>query len=161
MFQSSSDPKAGCYQRTITSRAVQMAFQSSSDPKAGCYHRLGCCLPLALPDVSILIRPEGRMLRPSRTLPATFIGVFQSSSDPKAGCYSSGGPHRRRVFDVSILIRPEGRMLPAISLRCRAAGGCFNPHPTRRPDATGALGRHVLGRRQGFNPHPTRRPDAT
>jgi len=36
----------------------------------------------------------------------------------------------------------------------------FNPHPTRRPDATGA--RAVRRDRDpGFNPHPTRRPDAT
>ena len=63
---------------------------------------------------------------------------FQSSSDPKAGC--DVGPR-------------------AFLLQFR----CFNPHPTRRPDATvmtSVLGRWVAMTRC-FNPHPTRRPDAT
>ena len=61
---------------------------------------------------------------------------------------------------VSILIRPEGRM-PPVMLFC-ACPGCtsFNPHPARRPDATGkfSIARITSTR---FNPHPARRPDAT
>jgi len=61
--------------------------------------------------------------------------MFQSSSDPKAGC-DGGGPSPR------------------------AAPSRFNPHPTRRPDATRPNGA-IFGVGWGFNPHPTRRPDAT
>ena len=59
-------------------------FQSSSAPKDGCYVN-DAVLPGTI-DVSILIRPEGRMLR-----------------EALLACPCAGG--------VSILIRPEGRML--------------------------------------------------
>ena len=39
---------------------------------------------------------------------------------------------------------------------------CFNPHPARRPDATGGgLGEPTRPAHPCFNPHPARRPDAT
>ena len=43
---------------------------------------------------------------------------------------------------VSILTRPEGRMRPG-DRRRRKLPLCFNPHPTRRPDATWGQ-RHLL-----------------
>jgi len=131
-FQSSPDPKAGCYRSLRVLMEIPMLFQSSPDPKAGCYHmpfryaviskgfnphptrRPGATAsplrhPLVL-RVSILTRPEGRVLPSSKVTSSTWP-VFQSSPDPKAGCY-----------------RPERR------LRC--VWRCFNPHPTRRPGAT-------------------------
>ena len=68
--------------------------------------------------VSILIRPEGRMqLAPAR-------------------CAEQRPVHVLSPF--SILIRPEGRMQLAGHCGMTARFGCFNPHPARRPDATGA-----------------------
>ena len=111
MFQSSSDPKAGCdllargrqtgaddcFNPHPTRRPDATAaplfevsarlFQSSSDPKAGC---------------DDLDAP-----------PARIYAMFQSSSDPKAGCDVHRGRRAQHRRLVSILIRPEGRMRPA------------------------------------------------
>ena len=108
MFQSSPDPKAGCYFLMEVYRPTAEWFQSSPDPKAGCYPLPGPGCPPR--DVSILTRPEGRVL------PMAIHGLrapdrFQSSPDPKAGCY--------------------GLALVVIDYLQR-----FNPHPTRRPGAT-------------------------
>src|SRR5437667_314961 len=62
--------------------------------------------------------------------------------------------------DVSILIQPEGWMLRAESLARGSGAGSFNPHPTRRLDATQNMGQNREHRAR-FNPHPTRRLDAT
>jgi len=98
------------------------------------------------------------MRRCVQSLPL-ILAEFQPSSDPKAGCDS--GPQRYTGLRTS-----------------------FNPHPTRRPDATprpptspsmmrmfqpssdpkaGCDGiAYPTNRHRGcFNPHPTRRPDAT
>ena len=61
---------------------------------------------------------------------------------------------------VSILIQPEGRMQPLRRSDLPTSSTCFNPHPTRRPDATVGC-RRCVPRCPCFNPHPTRRPDAT
>ena len=88
--------------------------------------------------VSILTRPEGRM-RPGRPSRCTSgYAEFQSSPDPKAGCDAEDLPQLDvRPCRVSILTRPEGRMRRRRYQRDRRADGSrFNPHPTRRPDAT-------------------------
>jgi len=131
-FQSSPDPKVGCYASgharpppphcfnphpTRRSGATLCRdrcckcrrFQSSPDPKVGCY--------------------QGMMVR------VHFVDVFQSSPDPKVGCYAPNparsslesrfNPHPTRrsgatpffrgiieLLVVSILTRPEGRVLP-------------------------------------------------
>ena len=108
--------------------------------------------------VSILIQPEGWMLRTNRSTGSSTYNVFQSSSSPKAGCYSyldsytelllSFNPHPARRLDatlarlvivlffcVSILIQPEGWMLRG-KRRTRLIRSRFNPHPARRLDAT-------------------------
>ncbi len=157
-------------------------FQSSPGPKAGCYQLRGLCHdegcdgfnphPARRPDamaadnlielraklVSILTRPEGRML--------SFVEDLQ----PPVG-------------EVSILTRPEGRMLYGLRARGRPDAHRFNPHPARRPDAivvehcirplvhvsilTRPEGRmlclqagHCSTAQSSFNPHPARRPDA-
>ena len=46
-------------------------------------------------------------------------------------------------------------------LPTRKPPACFNPHPARRPDATGKQGALVDHASKSFNPHPARRPDAT
>ena len=48
-------------------------------------------------------------------------------------------------YPVSILIQPEGRMQRARTLRDSRGLGCFNPHPARRPDATGLPYPHHQG----------------
>ena len=134
-FQSSPDPKAGCDQQGAAQDGTTPEFQSSPDPKAGCDAQVAG-KHVVRPAVSILTRPEGRM-RP-------------------AGCGAGRNDSR-----VSILTRPEGRM--RLSVTCLAARRrycCFNPHPTRRPDATRPILVRMV-RAMGFNPHPTRRPDAT
>ena len=65
-----------------------------------------------MPDnVSILTRPEGRVLRDA-LVPRRRAYRFQSSPGPKAGCYAEQDDHP---------------ILPHRS---------FNPHPARRPGAT-------------------------
>ncbi len=112
LFQSSPGPKAGCYSVARKNRRVIWSFQSSPGPKAGCYGR-PVQRPNLLEYVSILTRPEGRML---------FPGPAQNAP----------------ALDVSILTRPEGRMLYAISELMRQKQR-FNPHPARRPDAIGTI----------------------
>ena len=133
VFQSSPDPKAGCYTSLPGSPSAANMFQSSPDPKAGCYvdyylrysHRR---------EVSILTRPEGRVLPDFKGIKVA-LRWFQSSPDPKAGCY------------VRQILFARSRY-------------CFNPHPTRRPGAT--YNRSHYAKSMGcFNPHPTRRPGAT
>ncbi len=66
--------------------------------------------PLVLHPVSILTRPEGRML-------------------------SASAPRYAGRQDVSILTRPEGRMLFKSCGVASVMRRSFNPHPARRPDA--------------------------
>ncbi len=70
MFQSSSSPKAGCYDATVMRTRIMYQFQSSSSPKAGCY------VIIALLSI---------------------CKMFQSSSSPKAGCYQQQYLHCRTV----------------------------------------------------------------
>ena len=63
------------------------------------------------------------------------MNPFQSSSGQKAGC---------NVTTKSMFLELTG----------------FNPHPARRPDATGSTATGSPNNK-GFNPHPARRPDAT
>ncbi len=118
-FQSSPGPKAECYYRIAAVRATVQAFQSSPGPKAECYpiEALGC---QPRRRVSILTRPEGRVLR-----------------DRSA--------HVQRGHAVSILTRPEGRVLRRSSTAWSMAWTCFNPHPARRPSATSRLRSDFLG----------------
>ena len=99
--------------------AAEGWFQSSSGQKAGCNVSVRG-LKRVQSQVSILIRPEGRMQ------------------------LDAVGP-ALRPQDVSILIRPEGRMQRGGVRKSWSAGG-FNPHPARRPDATFGRQRHP-GRR--------------
>src|SRR5207244_1409482 len=62
------------------------AFQSSSNPKVGCYG-WGDILQDAIVPVSILIQPEGWMLLAHLSYAVT-SRLFQSSSNPKVGCYT-------------------------------------------------------------------------
>ncbi|MBF8274957.1 MAG: hypothetical protein HW390_30 [Candidatus Brocadiaceae bacterium] len=82
-------------------------FQSSSSPKAGCYELMGFLKELE--KVSILIQPEGWMLSLLK-YKTNLAFQFQSSSSPKAGCYMRPG-ELKYPSAVSILIQPEGWML--------------------------------------------------
>ena len=110
-------------------------FQSSPGPKAGCYEEVGD-VPCYFARVSILTRPEGRVLRdladPARRLPQCF--------NPHPARRPGATRHRMRrlrgLLQVSILTRPEGRVLPPLRAASRSKRECFNPHPARRPGAT-------------------------
>ena len=160
-FQSSPDPKVGCYQRRdavqcrydrcfnphptrrsgathVTSgcRDIAALFQSSPDPKVGCY---------AGRHSSVMRTARCFNPHPTRRSGATAhrrrfsrdLDVFQSSPDPKVGCYSADA---------------------AIGSSCDTS---FNPHPTRRSGATRHLTDDCVACSTGFNPHPTRRSGAT
>ena len=65
-------------------------FQSSSNPRAGCnVRKQGVAHVHAV--VSILIQPEGRMQPSSPCCAAWLRRMFQSSSNPRAGCNSYVG----------------------------------------------------------------------
>ena len=129
--------RPGATPRGIIQPLRPTTFQSSPGPKAGCYLRFDNRL-LAIVRVSILTRPEGRVLRALRSPMPRSPTWFQSSPGPKAGCYRSAACIARRSFSVSILTRPEGRVLQASSPASVPMGISFNPHPARRPGATAA-----------------------
>ena len=136
-----------------------VGFQSSAAPKDGCYFSDGELARLDIP-VSILSRPEGRLLLSCRVFRPT-VFQFQSSAAPKDGCYDGevqpelvlkcvsilSRPEGRLLLDwqlgdstdtvkVSILSRPEGRLLPLDHSATVRASRCFNPQPPRRTAAT-------------------------
>ena len=158
-FQSSSGQKAGCN----TSRRPWGFGSCSFNPhpaRRPDATRLGDVIYPRPPYVSILIRPEGRMQHP---IPIMYDGRNVHVSilirpEGRMQRQAAGALLLRR--QVSILIRPEGRMQPARSSGIAYASTSFNPHPARRPDATGLGKAHPAGH-SGFNPHPARRPDAT
>jgi len=84
LFQSSPDPKVGCYTTMHTLRSHRPCFNPHPTRRSGA--TLQTRDWTHVDDVSILTRPEGRVLRTA------------------AGCAS-------RPLTVSILTRPEGRVL--------------------------------------------------
>ncbi len=155
VFQSSPGPKAGCYSRSGPEMAHGLRFNPHPARRPDailCPHQgihIQLCFnphPARRPDaiaifglsgalfiVSILTRPEGRMLFAS--IPSLGgLPQFQSSPGPKAGCYeqvnrfSSTAP----TFQSS-----PGPKAGCYLLRSHRSEGClsFNPHPARRPDA--------------------------
>ncbi len=159
-FQSSPGPKAECYLTSPNStRPPWSSFQSSPGPKAECYpiptttrQGLPCFNPhparrpsatAAEPrgprlrgQVSILTRPEGRVLRRGR------------------------GP-ARLAEHVSILTRPEGRVLRSTPHRCWAHSSRFQSSPGPKAECYRLFCMRWGGGVAGFNPHPARRPSAT
>ena len=86
--------------------------------------------------VSILSRPEGRLLR---EFAWNKIGqsAFQSSAAPKDGCYTQASLASSLLKStVSILSRPEGRLLRSRRQTGSLSPMCFNPQPPRRTAAT-------------------------
>jgi len=85
--------------------------------------------------------------------------MFQSSPDPKAGRYQCAGSRPVRCCSSN----PHPTRRPGAT-GIRGEGQCnkvcSNPHPTRRPGATG-WDCNYLRRGGCSNPHPTRRPGAT
>ncbi len=133
LFQSSPDPKAGCYRMEGAYNECNSSVSILTRPEGRVLH-LRQDVAEDLRHVSILTRPEGRVLpgkgkgghsmgvvsiltRPEgRVLPFKLANIphssqFQSSPDPKAGCYQA----KYSVYCLRL---------------------CFNPHPTRRPGAT-------------------------
>src|SRR5947209_3526250 len=85
--------------------------------------------------ISILTQPEGWMPR--------LLRLFVSLSHA-----------------ISILTQPEGWMPHFSHSFQQSTITYFNPHPTRRVDATTLPSRYYSSP-EHFNPHPTRRLDAT
>ena len=84
-FQSSSGQKAECNISKVAGPGELSKFQSSSGQKAECNGRFSR-VPFDGGEVSILIRPEGRMqLSGFLVTPLTLLR-FQSSSGQKAEC---------------------------------------------------------------------------
>ena len=169
----------------LVARAVCAEFQSSSGQKAGCNQAAKDAFDKQKADVSILIRPEGRMqlapenpaliynrrvsilIRPEGRMQREVVrhviaadADVQSSSGQKAGCNLGVRliPSERIPFQSSS--GQKAGCNPPTASTCGSTP-CFNPHPTRRPDAT-CSGRYRCRRPyRSFNPHPARRPDAT
>src|SRR5262245_10262958 len=88
---------------------VENLFQSSSNPKVGCYVK----------SSRLIVHNYCFNPHPTRRLDATLqysdpslsIVTFQSSSNPKVGCYLGGRRGTLPWQGVSILIQPEGWML--------------------------------------------------
>ena len=113
-------------------------FQSSAIREAGCNLDFGQYQQQYI-MVSILSQPEGRLqcvmfLVHRREL------VFQSSPGQKAGCKNDWQSAPGRGIWVSILTRPEGRVQDAAGPAPPWPPECFNPHPARRPGASGRDG---------------------
>ena len=159
LFQSSSGQKAGCNLRVGRFRHQGHGFNPhpARRPDATA-HPVEDNRPL---EVSILIRPEGRMQRrwppPLHTNSEVSILIRPEGRMQRVAVAACRGS----VSWVSILIRPEGRMQrPVRAWPVWRSRQRFNPHPARRPDATSSRsGRHTPT--GSFNPHPARRPDAT
>ena len=158
-FQSSPDPKAGCYihgrklahvldvsiltrpegrvlHHKFHRRIEVYLFQSSPDPKAGCYHR-----PVSQLQNPIRFNPHPTR-RPGATIvpkEGAVVPMFQSSPDPKAGCYPGISVGLGRMFSFQSSPDPKAGCYNC----CQAFNkpeSSFNPHPTRRPGATGGAG---------------------
>ena len=140
-FQSSSGLLAGCNgDNEAHNRKHPHGFNPHPAfwPDATFPHR---GLPGAL-QVSILIRPEGRMQRGSPAAGGPDCGRVSILIRPEGRMQLLGlGFDRQGDGSVSILIRPEGRMQPLQHPVPPAVACGFNPHPARRPDATSSPGR--------------------
>ena len=109
-FQSSPGPKAGCYAcANQDTRTSQCSFNPhpARRPGATCHHR-GTCNWL---NVSILTRPEGRVLRgiPFTTMEDAGVSIL---TRPEGRVLLLGLIILDYDILVSILTRPEGRVLP-------------------------------------------------
>ena len=114
MFQSSPGPKAGCYR--LSGRVndfIRGGFNPHPARRPGATLRVGYAISAA-EIVSILTRPEGRVLRSRRWRSPSARTRFQSSPGPKAGCYLKAAKGSQFPLRVSILTRPEGRVLPLV-----------------------------------------------
>ena len=87
-------------------------FQSSPDPKAGCYF-CGHHPSVLFLQVSILTRPEGRVLHSVFLLERCERNV-SILTRPEGRVLRRGDSTIRQGKHVSILTRPEGRVLLAL-----------------------------------------------
>ena len=137
VFQSSPDPKAGCYHRTPQPHcAPYSCFNPHPTRRPGATPTHEQLEPLI--RVSILTRPEGRVLRRRGHLRIDIIivSILTRPEGRMLDAEPRGGPHGQQVsiltrpegrvlrildssgmifIPVSILTRPEGRVLPSIS----------------------------------------------
>ena len=155
-------------------------FQSSSLPKKGCNHMSKVATPVK--TVSILIPPEEGMQQPhiSRCCSNCSVSIL---IPPEEGMQRASPTLYLLSISVSILIPPEEGMQPSAATTIPPPYGSFNPHPSRRRDATytrwpilisdmfqsSSLPKKGCNANSDadipwisrFNPHPSRRRDAT
>src|SRR5206468_2589837 len=93
---------------TLIQRYALREFQSSSNPKVGCYDVAGQ-LPSLHVRVSILIQPEGWMLLLGWLLESHPELWFQSSSNPRVGCYV-----RARLAALAALLEFQSSSNPKV-----------------------------------------------
>ena len=109
MFQSSPAPKGECYTGAATGLVSAIMFQSSPAPKGECYAS-PMRFHLRPLVVSILTRPEGRVLRLREC--ERRLGHLVSILTRPEGRVLRGACRRAAAHThVSILTRPEGRVL--------------------------------------------------
>ena len=160
-FQSSPDPKAGCDPGCgAPGWRAPWRFNPHPTRRPDATRQFPACSTSGQPTVSILTRPEGRMRRAGDSV-LKRRDVHVSILTRPEGRMRRHSVGVWSAIGVSILTRPEGRMRPTHGRTGECTTGCFNPHPTRRPDATRTQYTAPDRPLEGFNPHPTRRPDAT
>ena len=140
LFQSSTRPEGRVQLRSagVPTRLIYVSILTR--PEGRVQRR---CVSQRLNDlhVSILTRPEGRVQREYRDDRAVDAAV-SILTRPEGRVQ----PRSRAVVDVlravvSILTRPEGRVQQrdGVGIGVDLPLSCFNPHPARRPGATGAI----------------------
>ncbi len=109
-FQSSPGPKAGCYRGRVTVPIADCWFQSSPGPKAGCY----IDRDLTNTDFSAGFNPHPAR-KPDATRKsarnAPMIRIVSILTRPESRMLPDLLPFNGFVGNVSILTRPESRML--------------------------------------------------
>ncbi len=134
------------------------SFQSSPGSEAGCNHKGGRCTGTSGSSNPHPARKPGATTRATRA--CSQRSTFQSSPGSEAGCnfLIFGSQVDAGVFQSS----------PGSEAGCNHSGSpgfplsaCSNPHPARKPGATGCLARVRCEMDTGSNPHPARKPGAT
>ena len=87
-FQSSAAPKDGCYQKRRTDIIIKCDGFNPQPPRRTAATPAGGTYTSGTAVVSILSRPEGRLLPAMSIILLIALLTFQSSAAPKDGCYT-------------------------------------------------------------------------
>ncbi len=174
MFQSSPDPKAGCYIPFQAAPTTLPSFNPHPTRRPGA--TISNNHGILTNKVSILTRPEGRVL-PAILFPRLGYLFVSILTRPEGRVLQGHNQSMGRTPRVSILTRPEGRVLHSGGFGAKGLvlfqsspdpkAGCyqiedagkysprgFNPHPTRRPGATRMSAMYIAGYAFQSSPDP-------